>query len=279
MAWDLTSSTFLSEPQPLLVKMRAAGHLVETRVPLIGRTWVTTTDAAARALLKDPRFVRDPRSATGRTMQQTLWFLPRFLSPMLDSLILKDAEDHRRLRGLVDRAFARTAIEDVVPDLAHMADGLLDSLDPARPVDLKATYARPLPLLAICSLLGVPTADRERVARWIGPLSDPGVTTILRAMPGLWRVLRHFRSDLEVVRRTNRAGLIRELVRAEDECGRLSEEEVLSMVVLLFLAGHETPVHPRLQACSPTLGSKKKLCPLRRDSLSQSRSSCAFTRQ
>ncbi len=141
MAWNLTSSTFLAEPQPLLAQMRAAGHLVETRVPLIGRTWVTTTDAAARALLKDTRFVRDPRSATGRTMRQTLWFLPRFLSPMLDSLIIKDGEDHRRLRSLVDRAFARRAIDDLVPDLAQMADGLLDSLNPARPVDLKATYA------------------------------------------------------------------------------------------------------------------------------------------
>jgi cytochrome P450 len=115
---------------------------------------------------------------------------------MLDSLIIKDGEHHRRLRGLVDRAFARTAIDDLVPDFVQMADSLLDNLDPARPVDLKAAYARPLPLLAICSLLGVPGADRERVARWITPLSDPGPTTILRAMPGLWRVLRHFRSDL-----------------------------------------------------------------------------------
>lgn len=241
--WDLTSSKFLAEPQPLLARMRATGPLVETRVPLIGRTWVTTTDAAARALLKDIRFARDPRTPTGRRMRQTLWFLPRFLSPMLDSLILKDGEAHKRLRSLVDGAFARTAIDDLVPDLERMADGLLDGIDPARPVDLKAAYARPLPLLAICSLLGVPDADRERVTRWIGPLSDPGPATILRALPGLWRVLRHFRSDLEAVRRTDRAGLIRALVRAEDEGRRLSEEEVLSMVVLLFLAGHETTVH------------------------------------
>jgi cytochrome P450 len=243
MAWDLTSSTFLADPQPLLARMRAAGPLAETRVPLIGRTWVTTTDAAARTLLKDSRFVRDAKTPTGRTMQQTLWFLPRFLSPMLDSLILKDGEDHRRLRSLVDRAFARTAIDDLVPDLTRMADSLLDRISPAGSVDLKAAYARPLPLLAICSLLGVADADRERVTRWIRPLSDPGLSTILRAMPGLWRVLRYFRSDLEAVRSTGRAGLTRELVRAEDEDGSLSEEEVLSMVVLLFLAGHETTVH------------------------------------
>jgi cytochrome P450 len=245
MVWNLTSSAYLAnpQPQPQLERMRAAGPLVETRVPLIGRTWVTTTAAAARALLKDPRFVRDPRTPTGRTMRQTLWFLPRFLSPMLDSLILRDGEEHKRLRSLVDRAFARTAIEDLVPDFTRMADRLLDELDPEGPVNLKAAYARPLPLLAICSLLGVPDTDRERVTRWISPLSDPGPMTFLRAMPGLWRVLRHFRSDLRAVRNMDRPGLIRELVRAEDEGGRLSEEEVLSMVVLLFLAGHETTVH------------------------------------
>jgi cytochrome P450 len=243
MRWDLTSPSFLAEPKPMLAQMRAAGPLVETRVPLIGRIWVTTTDAAARDLLKDPRFVRDPKGPTGRTLSRTLWFLPRFLSPMLTSLILKDGEDHRRLRSLVDRAFARTAIDDLEPTIVEMADGLLVKLDTAHPVDLKATYARPLPLLAICLLLGVPSNDRERVARWITPLSNPGATTILRAMPGLWRVLRHFRSDLETVRLIDRPGLIRELVRAEDEGGQLSEEEVLSMVVLLFLAGHETTVH------------------------------------
>jgi cytochrome P450 len=243
MGWNLTSQEFLADPAPNLARMRAAGPLAQVRVPLIGQTWVTTTDEAARALLKDPRFLRDPTGATGRSLRQTLWFLPRFLSPMLDSLIVKDGADHRRLRGLVDRAFARTAIDDLVPELERMADRILDRLDPQATVDLKDAFARPLPLLAICALLGIPDADRDRVTRWIRPLSDPGVTTILRAMPGLWRVLRHVRADLDIVRRTDRPGLIRELVRAEDEGRRLSEDEVLSMVVLLFLAGHETTVH------------------------------------
>lgn len=243
MGWNLTSPAFLADPGPTLARMRAAGPLAEVRVPLVGRCWLTTTDAAARALHKDPRFLRDPRAPTGRTMRQVLWFLPRSLSPLLSNLLLTDGEDHRRLRGLVDRAFARAAIDDLAPDIARMADGLLDRLDPSRVTDLKAAYARPLPLLAICALLGIPDADRERVSRWIGPLSDPGLVTIARALPGLCRALHYFREDLGTVRRTGRPGLVGELLRAEDEGGRLSEEEVLSMVVLLFLAGHETTVH------------------------------------
>lgn len=243
MAWNLTSPAFLADPGPALAAMRAEGPLAELRVPLVGRVRVTTTDAAARALLKDPRFLRDPHAPTGRSMRQVLWFLPRFLSPLLSNLLLTDGEDHRRLRSLVDRAFARAAIDDLAPEIARMADGLLDRIDPARPVDLRAAYARPLPLLAIGALLGVPEGDRARVARWIVPLSEPGLLAVPRALPGLRRVLRHFREDLGTVRRTGRPGLIRELVRAEDEGGRLSEEEVLSMVVLLFLAGHETTVH------------------------------------
>lgn len=127
-------------------------------------------------------------------------------------------------------------------------------------MDLKAAFARPLPLLAIRALLGVPEVDRTRVSRWMTPLSDPGSTTIpraMRAMPGLWRVLRHFRFDLKVVRRTDRAGLIRELARAEDEGGRLSEEEVLSMVVLLFLAGHEATVHLITDALASLLSDSR----------------------
>ncbi|GGL66877.1 cytochrome P450 [Wenxinia marina] len=238
----LTDPAFLADPGPTLARLRAAGPLYDAKVPLIGRVRLTTSDAGARALLKDPRFVRDPRAVTGRTMAQTLWFLPRFLSPMLDSLILKDGADHRRLRTLVELAFARATIDDMVPQIEAVADGLLDRLDPAAPVDIVRAYARPLPLHAISILLGVPPADRDRIAGWMAPLTSINAVTFFRAMPGMWRTIRHFRRD---IRRGAEADtvMIRHLVAAEEDGARLTEDEILSLVVLLFMAGHETTVH------------------------------------
>ena len=240
---DLRDPRFLADPAPTLARLRAAGPLAETRVPLVGRVRITTTDAAARALLKDPRFVRDPKGATGRTNAQRFWFLPRFMAPMLDSLILRDGADHRRLRTLVELAFARTTVDDLVPDLEAIADDLLDRMDPDRPVDLVRAYARPLPGRGIAALLGVPEADRARVLRWMASLSNIGPLTIAAALPGLWMTLRHFRRDIRSGAAGAHTRLLRELLVVEEDGHRLREDEVLSLIVLLFLAGHETTVH------------------------------------
>ena len=242
MLYDLTDPEFLADPAPMLARMRAEGPLVETRVPLIGRMRITTTDAAARALLKDPRFIRDPMQVGGKSIAQRLWFLPPFLKPLLDSMILKDGPDHRRLRTLVELAFARATIDDRVPELERIADGILDGLDPSAPVDLVKRFARPFPMAGISAVLGVPEADRARVERWMLPLSKPSAASVALALPGLWQVIRFFRNDIRAGGRAH-TGLLRELMAAEVDGARLTEEEMLSLVVLLFMAGHETTVH------------------------------------
>ena len=80
-------------------------------------------------------------------------------------MLLHDGAEHKRLSRLVEAAFARHAMLDLRPRIAEIADGLLDRVDPARPIDIIAAYARPLPLLTICEMLGIPEADRARRAR------------------------------------------------------------------------------------------------------------------
>ena len=245
MVFDLTDPDFLANPAPQLAKMRAQAAVVQTRIPLLGKMWVTTNDAAARNLLKSPNiFARDNSKATGKTNAQRFWWLPRTIKPLMSNMLGVDGAAHTRLRGLVDQAFARTQIDDMRPALAKMADGLLDQIDPATPTDLIHAYARPLPLMAICALLGVPVGDREKVARWISPIS--GKTTLwnmLRALPGLRKTMAHFRADFAIVRDTQRAGLIYDLVVAENAGDVLTDDELLAMVFTLFVAGHETTVH------------------------------------
>ena len=245
MTYDLTSLAFLRDPAPMLVQMRDDAPVIRAKIPFIGKTWFTTSDAAARIVLKDPaRFVRDPKPITGKSLAQRFWFFPRFMQPLFGNMLGKDGADHKRLRGLVDQAFARTNIDDLRPELAQMADGLLDKIDPSKPVDIINAYARPLPLMAICALLGLPDADRDRVAAMISPLSGPvNKWSVIKAFPGLYRTMRYFRADFANVRANPRAGLIADLVAAEDTGDSLSEDELLAMVVTLFIAGHETTVH------------------------------------
>jgi cytochrome P450 len=242
---DLRDPGFLVDPGPDLARLRARGPLVRLRLPLVGEVWMTTTDAAAREVLKDEaRFARDRRHAGRGGMERVIRLLPPFVKPLTANMILKDGADHQRLRQLVDRAFARAQIESLRPEIAAIADALLDRIDPSGPVEIIGAYTRALPLQVISALLGVPEADRARVARLIAPISGPtGVLTGLAALPGLWRLTRYFRALFAEVRRSGRPGLIRELVAAEADGDRLSEDELLAMVFLLFVAGHETTVH------------------------------------
>lgn len=245
MDYDLGSPEFLANPASLLAQMRSDGPLVRVKLPIIGHMWLTTTDEAARAVLKNADlFARDPTKGTGKTLAQKYWFFPPFMRPLFQNMLAYDGATHKRLRGLVDQAFNKTTIADLRPRLVALSDALLDQSETNQPIDIIELYTRPLPLMAICDLLGVPQDELAKVARWIAPLSGPTSTWgILRGFPGLWRIMRYFRADFDRVRQNPRPGLITDLVQAEDAGDRLSDDELLAMVVTLFIAGHETTVH------------------------------------
>ncbi len=246
MVYRLTDPEFLNDPAAQLARMRADGPLVQVKVPLIGKTWVTTTDDAARKLLKSPEmFRRDPAPITGKSLARRFWWMPSAIKPMLNTMIVQDDPAHRRQRKLVELAFARATIEDLRPEITRLADQLLDSILDAPSVDIVARYSRPLPFLTICALLGIPDEAHARLTAHIAPLSH--VTNPLKAIYAVMR-LRGVHNDFREMFAAARAaapgpGLISALVHAEDEGERLSDDELLSMVMLLFLAGHETTVH------------------------------------
>lgn len=245
MVVNLTNPEFLANPDPFLADMRAQGPLVRAQMPMIGKIWVTTTDAATRALLKDStNFSRDTLRAKGKPIDKVYWWMPRSARPLIENIVVKDEPDHTRLRKLVDQAFARSAIEDLKPAIAAIADELLDQLDPTQPTDIIRSYSRELPFQVICELLGIPASKRPLFARRLKPIT--AISNPIRAahaMFGLKHVMRDLRAEFDAVRTTPRPGLITDLVHAENNGDRLSEDELVAMVFALFVAGHDTTVH------------------------------------
>lgn len=246
MIYKLNDPAFLSDPTKQLAQMRSEGPLVRVKIPVIGTIWMTTTDEAARKLLKSPElFRRDPALITGKSLARRFWWMPDAIKPMLNTMIVQDDPVHRRQRRLVEMAFARTSIEDLRPKIEAIAEHLLDALPASGPVNIINRYTRPLPFLTICALLGIPEAAHARLTASIAPLSS--VTNPFRAFFALMRlkgVHREFRALFAEARSTPPGpGLISALVHAEEDGTQLSEAELLSVVMLLFLAGHETTVH------------------------------------
>lgn len=245
MIYKLNDPTFLDDPAAQLAQMRDDGPLVRMKVPVVGTIWATTTDGAARKLLKSPElFCRDPAPITGKSLAQRFWWMPRSIKPMLDTMITTDDPAHARQRRLVELAFARTSVDEMRPQIAAIAKRLLDDLPSTGPVDIVRTYTRQLPFLAICTLLGIPQDTHARLTARVAPLS--AATNPLRAFYAVLRlrgVHDDFRAMFAQARAAPGPGLISALVHAEADGTRLAEEELLSITLLLFLAGHETTVH------------------------------------
>lgn len=245
MAFNLQDPDFLRNPGPTLARLRDEGPLVSVKIPVLGRIWLTTSDATTREVLKDTDlFRRDPQAITGKTMLQTFWWMPKTMAPLMQNLVVRDDPDHKRLRRLVEQAFARQTIEDMRPRIEALADELLDRIEPHGPVDIVKAYTRELPFEVICELLGLPPDTRETLRKRVKPISGASnLPNMMWAMLRLKGALKVIRDDIERARVERRTGLMGDLVRTEENGDRLSEDELLAMVFTLFVAGHETTVH------------------------------------
>ncbi len=243
--FDILSPQFHANPLPTLDRMRAEGPVVSVKLPIIGRTWLAVTHDSCAELLKDhDDFARDPANAGSRTQARILRFLPRTLGLLATNMLGHDDPEHRRLRSLVDQAFQRRTIAALKPMIAETADRLIDRLQGRTEADLMAEFCRDLPLSVICAMLGLPEKDHDRFKNWLGGLKDTAnVFAVIRAIPGLISVVRYLRRVSRPGGGARDEGLIAALRDAEIDGQKLSEDELVSMVFLLFGAGQETTTH------------------------------------
>jgi cytochrome P450 len=248
--FDFASQEFKQNPFSVLRKLREQGPVIRTRFPLFGNVWMATTYDAVNDLLRDHhRFVQNPAAAGNRWMGALLRWLPRTVQPLATNMLLRDEPDHRRLRGLVDRAFQARTVEALRPRLEALAEEALDRLaEQARVspggVDLLDYFARPFPLAVICELLGLPPEDRPNFTRWAAGFSRS--SSFLGIAFGLWnlgKLIRYLREEIRRQSAHPREGLLAALIQVEEAGDRLTEDELLAMAFLLLAAGHETTLH------------------------------------
>jgi cytochrome P450 PksS len=240
---DYTNPDYFRDPAPRLETLRASGPVVETKFPIVGKVWITTTSEAAGRVLKDSETFTIRKD--GGTIAGVRWWMPRIVGTLANNMLTMDEPDHTRLRGIVDEAFRRRAILDLEPRILAIAGRLADELfADGSPADLVDRYARRLPLAVICELLGLPQADREKFMAWAGTAGR------IRGLLSFWRALRvygtmkpYLEGRLQAAREHGGEGLIAELVRVEKEGGRISSDEMVAMVFLLLGAGSETTTH------------------------------------
>jgi cytochrome P450 PksS len=161
-------------------------------------------------------------------------------------MLTMDEPDHTRLRNVVDEAFRRRAVIEMEPRIRAIADELAAELFTAgSPADLIARYAQTLPLSVISELLGLPQADRPQFIAWAKARAQfSGVIGFLRMIGTIRKMRRYMEQRLQAARQQQDGeGLIAELVRVEMEGGRITPDEMVSMLFLLLAAGSDTTTH------------------------------------
>jgi cytochrome P450 len=242
---DLASQAFARDPFPTYARLREVNAVFQTRLPLLGKTWMAASYQAASEVLKDDEtFVMEAKKVGKTLFGGILRFLPLIVRVFSDNMLRHDNPDHRRLRRLVEQAFSRHSVESLRGRIAVLCDGLLDGLAGRETVDLLEAWARPLPVAVICELLGLPEEHRPMFTRWAKTLfRSPTLYGMLLSVPTLFRLQRYFRGQFEQCRQQPRPGLMTALVQAEQDGDQLSEDELLAMAFLLLVAGFETTVH------------------------------------
>jgi cytochrome P450 PksS len=136
---DFTSQAFFRDPAAGIERLRTLGPVVETRFPIVGKVWITTTyDSTARVLKDGETFTlrKDGGGVAGLR-----WWMPAFVGALANSMLTMDEPDHTRLRQIVDEAFRRRAVLDMEPRIRAIADDLAGKLfaDAPRPTSSRAT--------------------------------------------------------------------------------------------------------------------------------------------
>jgi len=160
---DFTSQDYLRDPAGGLTKLRAAGPVVQVHFPIIGKTWITTTNDLAGRVLKDSETFTMRQNGRVAGLR---WWMPGWLRTLTVSMLTMDEPDHTRLRNIVDEAFRRRAIVDMEPRIFAIADERPScSLTGTQPTWLSAMRGSCRSRSsASCSVCHAPT----------GPVSSPG---------------------------------------------------------------------------------------------------------
>ncbi len=238
------SREFIADPYPFYHRLRAADPMHLTPIGL----YVASRHADIVSILRDKRFGKDFIGRMTRRSGPQILEEPVYRS-MSHWMLQLDPPDHGRLRGLVVRAFTARRVEDMRPRFQAIVDEIIDRVEPRGAMDIIADFAFRLPVTVICDMLGIPEKEREvfftssrdggRLLD-LAPLSNAEIAqqnTFNLAMA------EYFRRLFDLRRREPGDDLTTKLVQAEQDGDKLTNEELIANVILLFGAGHETTVN------------------------------------
>ncbi|UQA95019.1 cytochrome P450 family protein [Streptomyces halobius] len=247
---DLFTWEFATDPYPAYAWLRDHAPVHRTALPSGVEAWLVTRYADARQALADARLSKNPVHHSEAAHGKGKVGIPGERSANLMTHLLNiDPPDHTRLRRLVSKAFTPRRVAAFAPRVQELTDTLIAGFAVRGEADLIHEFAFPLPIYAICDLLGVPREDQDDFRDWAGMMIRHG----RGPRGGVARSVKKMRTYLaELIHRKRETlgdvpapdeDLISGLIRASDHGEHLTENEVAAMAFILLFAGFETTVN------------------------------------
>jgi cytochrome P450 len=240
---ELFNPQRVADPYPTYAWLRAARPVWQP----VENFFVLSRYEDCAEVLRDPRFGRSEEGRLG-VRRPGLGGVGPLERPAVRSFLALNPPDHTRLRRLVSRAFTPARVRDLGPRIEAVAAELIEAASACDgPVDLVEALASPLPVTVISELLGVPSADYDRLVVWSDALArglDPPFLVPAEVRERQQAARAEFAAYLGelIAERRRRPGddLVSALVGVTDGGDVLTEEELIATCILLLVAGHET---------------------------------------
>jgi cytochrome P450 len=243
----LTSPAFLADPYPVFAQLRAEAPVLWVEP---WGCWLLTRSVDIDSTIRDTRRFSSADRVT-RVIESTPGYEPGRLAALHENFAVgmaqTDPPDHTRVRGLVSAAFTPRRVESLRARIGVLVDEMIDARIASGRIELVGDLAYPLPAIVIAEMAGFPVEDRDRFREWTwringfffqGGTVDPHAgddanDAILEAREWIHPLLEERRAQ-------PRDDLLTALAQADFQGGRLTEAELLSTAITLFLGGHET---------------------------------------
>jgi cytochrome P450 len=202
--------------------------------------YILTKHEDCVAVLKDKRW----HSATAVLSQMRGITDERFLARDRKSILSMEGDEHQRVRRLVSGAFTPRAADRLRPFMREVINELVDPIAERGRCEFVRDVCEPYPIPIICELLGAPREDWESFSRWavsIFKVFDDNVNDYIDEIIDAQDAIDAYVLDLIDARRNDpRDDLLSDLIAAEEEGDKLSNEELVMLVEAVILAGTDT---------------------------------------
>ncbi len=203
---------------------------------------VLTRAADVAAVVNDRALSSDPRKSRPGSFTRLLFGVDDNFRP---TMLHMDDPDHRRIRGLVSKAFSQRSIDALRQRVVEVTASILEDISNDQPFDLVASFARPLPTVVIAEILGVDPSRHRDFKEWseaqtlmFNPARSADDEKRLQ-----WAVIeisQYFLGEIKLRREQRRDDLLTHLIIAEEDGEKLTEPEIVGTCQLLLAAGNVT---------------------------------------